>query len=73
MRRQLKFIVLATISVLGLASNHEEVSRANKDISFVMQVSASGASTPRHSYNLTKNPDDEPKILNHLTPLGQRQ
>lgn len=53
--------------------HNQDVSRAGKNVTFVLQVSSSGASTPQSHFYQAKNATEEPKILDFSTPLGQRQ
>lgn len=50
-----------------------DVSRTSKNVKFVYQISAQGSHAPSEAIGLAKNPDDEPKQLNYITPLGIRQ
>ena len=71
MGRKLSLVLLATISaLLAKCQDYPEVSREGKEVVFVLEVSASGAHTPHKLFNLTKNPSDEPKVPNYITPLG---
>ena len=66
-------VSLAVLLSLSLAQDYPEVSRAGKDIKMLLQVTVPGASTPETLFNKTKDPKDEPKLSNYLSPLGQRQ
>lgn len=70
MKKALSFSILA---LLALAQDYPEVSRLGKNIKLLLQVTSPGASTPEVLFNKTKDPKEEPKIANYLTPLGQRQ
>jgi hypothetical protein len=63
-------VLVALFAACTVAHDHHDVSRAGKNISFVLQVSSSGASTPQNHFFKAKNASDEPKILDFLTPLG---
>jgi hypothetical protein len=72
MKRTLSLLLFTTLSASTLATNFDEVLRANKNVKFLVQVSTAGASTPSTIFNKAKNPAEEPKMNNFLTPLGQR-
>jgi len=36
-------------------------------------VSTAGLTYPQHAFGLAVNTDEEPTLLGHITPLGQRQ
>lgn len=71
------------ISTLALALNsikadadyqtNYNVSRNGSNVKFVYQISAQGSHTPEEILNLAKNPEDEAKYANYVTPLGIRQ
>jgi hypothetical protein len=65
-------ILLALLASSIVAQDNTTVSREGKDIKFLVQVTAAGASTPQKLFNLAKNPEEEPKLTDYLTPLGQR-
>lgn len=59
----------------ALASAYEtnyNVSRTDKNVKFVFQISAQGSHTPHESLGWAKNPEEEPKQLDYVTPLGIR-
>mmetsp|Transcript_30662 Transcript_30662/g.22732 ORF Transcript_30662/g.22732 Transcript_30662/m.22732 type:complete len:100 (+) Transcript_30662:25-324(+) len=65
---------LAVLLALGLVTSAQEApSYADRNTKFVFQLSTSGATTPMKNYHLTKNAEEDPKIDNYLTALGQRQ
>lgn len=66
-------VSLSLFLLLSRAQDYPEVSRVGKDIKLLIQVTAPGASTPETLFNKTKDPKDEPKLANYLSPLGQRQ
>ncbi len=70
MKNTLKLLLFTSLSAFTLAQSYPEVSRAGKNIKFLVQVSTSGASTPSTSFNKAKDPANEPKINDYLTPLG---
>ena len=75
MNKALTIALLTGAAVLAAdayATNYE-VSRNGKNVKYVFQISAQGSHTPAQSLSLAKNPDEEPKQLNYVTPLGIRQ
>lgn len=65
---------VATLLALGLAQVVDyDVSRLGKNYKLVLDLSVPGATTPKVLYGKTKDPADEPRFTNILTPLGQRQ
>jgi hypothetical protein len=68
-----KILSLALLLLLGLSKADHDVSRLGKTYKLVLDLSGPGATTPMVLYNKTKDPSDEPKYTNFLTPLGQRQ
>ena len=70
MKKSLSLLLIASLSACTLADFYPEVSRAGKNIKFLVQVSTAGASTPSTNFNKTKDPSDDLKITDFLTPLG---
>jgi hypothetical protein len=70
-----KSVILATTALiaLGLVHASHDVSRLGKNLKLVLDLTGTGATTPKTLYGKTKNAGDEPKYTNYLTPLGQRQ
>ena len=63
--------VALSLVILGFASAYEyDVSKLGKDVRLVFEVSLPGASTPSVLYNKVKDPVDEPRFKDYLTPLG---
>ena len=62
----------ASLLVFGYAITEEDVSRAGMTYKMILDITGPGAKTPANLFNKTKNPSDEPKYTNFLTPLGQR-
>lgn len=54
-------------------STNYDVSRASSKVKYVYQISAQGSHSPKKLLGLAKNPDEEPKYANYVTPLGIRQ
>jgi hypothetical protein len=50
-----------------------DVAKNGKDIQLLVEVMANGASTPKVLFAKTLDPNDEPKQLDYLTPIGTRQ
>ena len=69
MRSSSKLLSLASFLLLTQASS----APALRNVEFVLQVSTPGASTPVKNFYRAKNVQEEIKIDNFLTPLGQRQ
>lgn len=66
----MKNLISLSLFSLALAQDYPEVSRLGKNIRLLIQVTAPGASTPETLFNKTKNPAEEPKLTNYLSPLG---
>ena len=73
MKRSLSLLFFAAMAVNADPPYIDPVSRAGKNVKFLLQVSGAGASTPQVLFNKAKNPAEEPTLNNFLTPLGQRQ
>ena len=74
MKKAIASVLATTLVAVGLANESlEDVSRLNKDVRLVFEVSLSGASSPSVLFNKTLNSTDEPRFKDHLSPLGQRQ
>lgn len=71
MKKTITSLLATTLMAVGFAhSNLEDVSRLNKDIRLVFEVSMAGASSPSVLYNKAKDPAEEPRFKDHLSPLG---
>ena len=57
-----QLVILALLGVISMSK-----------LSKVIELSTPGAKAPEVIYDFAKNPEDNFKIPNHVTPLGMRQ
>ena len=62
-------LVAAALLAASVYAQVEDVSREGQNIASVIMFNTPGLTTPRVNFGLT---DQEPKLHDHLTPLGQR-
>jgi hypothetical protein len=72
----MKKSILLSLSAFASADEsyktNYDVSRVNKKVQYVYQISAQGSHTPTKILGLAKDPKEEPQFANYVTPLGIR-
>ena len=53
-------------------STNYDVTRTDKNVKYVFQISAQGSHTPRKILGLAQNPEEEAQYEGYITPLGIR-
>ena len=65
-------IALVSVKADADYKTNYDVSRSSSNVKFVYQISAQGSHTPQKILGLAKNPEEEAKYENYVTPLGIR-
>jgi len=61
----------ALLAIVACAA--DDVSRAGRELSFLIALNAPALSSPETDLHLAKDPSQDPKYANRITPVGQRQ
>lgn len=63
---------LLAIFVITLVSSQSAPDYSSKRVQLTVELSTSGAMTPPKNYNKAQDPEQNFRLENYITPLGQR-